>query len=274
LATSFLTATNRIYRVTSLNDVAGTITPDCTTTDLVLTTLDTASTMAAPTTGGGFPQDGQRLSFRITQDGTGNRTLAWNSIYTFRGLATPYLALQANSVTTFEFMYSTALTKWIHIPDAGWGTGRGACAYNQRTTNRTGIQSGGTPASIIDTSASVFANRCYALTAHGEVHTQAGFGASRIDISLRHTTDGSAPDGTDTTLTRSLVELPAENVDYTFHLEALYRPTTDHTLRLVLCGVGVFLAGHFYDTHATADLPTYLLVEDVGPRIEENGTDF
>lgn len=268
----FLSGANRIYRVTALTDGA-TITPNFYTTDIGTVTIAGNRTIAEPT-GTGDPYDGQRLTLRITQDGTGGRALTWNAVFSFRGSAAPYLALAANAVTTFEFMYLASADLWVHLPDAGWGTGRGAVAYNQRTTNRTGIQSGGTPASIISTTASVFANRSYALTAHGEIHTQSGFGASRVDISLRHTTDGSAPDGTDTTLTRSLVELPVETVDYTFHLEALYRPTTNHTLRIVLCGIGVHTAGDFYDTHATADLPTYVLIEDVGPRIEESGTDF
>ena len=56
-------------------------------------------TMAAPTN---IPQ-GRFISVRVKQDGTGSRTLSWNTVFKFPGGTAPTLSTAANAVDLFIF---------------------------------------------------------------------------------------------------------------------------------------------------------------------------
>jgi hypothetical protein len=66
------------------------------------------------------PVDGQVIRFRITQDSTGGRTVAWGSAFdwgTTSGSANSAPTLTAGALKTdeFGFEYDAALTKWVHL---------------------------------------------------------------------------------------------------------------------------------------------------------------
>jgi len=76
-----------------------TITPNCDTTDIGTVTLGGNRTMAAPS---GTPYNGQQLVLRIDQ-GSGNRTLTWNSAYRFSGGTAPTLSTGAGATDYLGF---------------------------------------------------------------------------------------------------------------------------------------------------------------------------
>jgi hypothetical protein len=95
-------------RVVSLVDGA-TITPNADTTDVATITLGGNRTMAAPT---GTPVSGQVLIFKITQDGTGSRTLSWNAAFVFP-TGTPTLTTTAGVDDYMTFRFNGATSKWV-----------------------------------------------------------------------------------------------------------------------------------------------------------------
>ena len=96
-------------RVVALTDGA-TITPNADTTDIGTVTLGGNRTMAAPT---GTPTGGQQIQFRVKQDGTGTRTLAWNAIYRFgTDVTQPVLTTTPAKTDYIGFQYNLADTKW------------------------------------------------------------------------------------------------------------------------------------------------------------------
>lgn len=104
------TLTNKriTIRVVSIADAA-TLTPNADTSDLVIFTIGGNRTVAAPT---GTPTDGQVISFRVTQDGAGSRTLTWNSIFSFP-TGTPTLTTTASGTDYVHFRYNSATSKWV-----------------------------------------------------------------------------------------------------------------------------------------------------------------
>jgi len=108
MATSWLSPTNRIFRVVAMTDGA-TITPNVGTTDIGTVTIAGNRTMAAPT---GTYYDGQQLTLRITQDATGSRQVSFNSIYTFPMGSAPVLSTTPAATDIFAFQYSAASTKF------------------------------------------------------------------------------------------------------------------------------------------------------------------
>ncbi len=95
--------------VTALTDAA-TIAVNCDTTAVGTVTLAGNRTLGAPT---GTPANGQRIEFRIKQDGTGSRTLAYNAIYRFStGLPSPTLTTAINQTDRIVFEYNSLDTKW------------------------------------------------------------------------------------------------------------------------------------------------------------------
>jgi hypothetical protein len=73
-------------RVNSAADYSGTLTPNSDSYDMYAATgLTQATTIAAPT---GTPVDGQRLMFRLLDNGTA-RALTWNATYTVMGVTLP-----------------------------------------------------------------------------------------------------------------------------------------------------------------------------------------
>ena len=57
--------------------------------------------------------DGAILDLYIVQDGTGGRTLTWNSVFLFEGAAVPVLSTVAGGIDRFWMKYNASLTKWI-----------------------------------------------------------------------------------------------------------------------------------------------------------------
>lgn len=100
VATALAAVTNAVAVDASVGDVY----------DLLLTS--SSWTVSAPTNA----HDGKEMTIRLTQDGTGSRTLAWNAIFDFGsspGAVT--LSTGANKVDILKFHYVAALTKWCCI---------------------------------------------------------------------------------------------------------------------------------------------------------------
>lgn len=104
------------YAPVTLTDAA-TILVDASRGNAFRVTLGGNRTLGTPTLpGGSGGGDGQRIIFEVTQDGTGSRTLAYASGYTFStGLASPTLSTAAAAVDVLEFVYSTVISKWRFI---------------------------------------------------------------------------------------------------------------------------------------------------------------
>ena len=79
----------------------------------VFTVTLTASTgtLANPTN----PQDGQVIHVRVTQDGTGSRTLAYGTAYDFGTAGQPTLSTAASKVDIIGFEYVASLSKWCYL---------------------------------------------------------------------------------------------------------------------------------------------------------------
>lgn len=95
-------------RVVAMTDGA-TITPNADTTDIGTVTLGGNRAIAAPS---GAPAAGQKLILRLRQDGTGSRTVTWNSIYRFAGGVAPTLTTTAAKTDYLGFVYNADDTKW------------------------------------------------------------------------------------------------------------------------------------------------------------------
>jgi hypothetical protein len=87
---------------------AGDISPDVSAADLyVRTALSAAIAINAPT---GSPTVGDRLAFRLKDNGTG-RALTWNAIFRAIGVTIPTTTV-ANKTTYVRAIYNTTDTKW------------------------------------------------------------------------------------------------------------------------------------------------------------------
>jgi len=88
---------------------AATISVDASKGNLFTVTLGGNRTLGAPTN----PKKGQMIVFRITQDGTGSRTLAYNAIYRFStDIPSPTLSTGGGDVDYLGFIYNDADSKW------------------------------------------------------------------------------------------------------------------------------------------------------------------
>ena len=80
---------------------------------LMTVTLGGNRTLGLPS---GTIHDGQKIVFRITQDGTGGRTLGYNAIYRFStDLPSPTLSTGINKVDYLGFIYNAAANKWDFV---------------------------------------------------------------------------------------------------------------------------------------------------------------
>lgn len=75
---------------------------------LFTVTLTNNRTMDNPTQ----PLHGQRITYRIKQDGTGSRTLTWGTAFRFPGGTAPTLTTTANKIDYIEFQYDGIDSKW------------------------------------------------------------------------------------------------------------------------------------------------------------------
>jgi hypothetical protein len=85
----------------TLTDQA-TVTWDVGTAPVAKLTLGGNRTLSAPTNG----VTGQFISIAVVQDGTGSRTLTWNSAYEFTGDSAPTLTTTINKADIFVFRYN------------------------------------------------------------------------------------------------------------------------------------------------------------------------
>ena len=84
-----------------------TITWDTSVAQVAKVTLGGNRTLSAPTNGA----TGQFISLLVIQDGTGSRTLTWNSAYEFASDTAPTLTTTASLGDLFTFRYNG--TKWL-----------------------------------------------------------------------------------------------------------------------------------------------------------------
>jgi hypothetical protein len=84
-----------------------TITWDSSVAQVAKVTLGGNRTLSAPTNGA----TGQFISLLVIQDGTGSRTLTWNSAYEFASDTAPTLTTTASLGDLFTFRYNG--TKWL-----------------------------------------------------------------------------------------------------------------------------------------------------------------
>lgn len=103
----FAKTLNRRFGVFSLTDGA-TISVDAAKGSTFDVTLAGNRTIAAPSNA----KDGQTITFRLKQDGTGSRTITWNAIYRFTGGTAPTLTTTAAKTDYVRFRYNAAATKW------------------------------------------------------------------------------------------------------------------------------------------------------------------
>ena len=95
-------------RVNSAADYSGTLTPNSDSYDMYAATgLSQATTIAAPT---GTPVDGQRLMFRLLDNGTA-RALTWNATYTVMGVTLP-TTTTLSKTSYIGCMYNSNNTRW------------------------------------------------------------------------------------------------------------------------------------------------------------------
>ena len=77
-----------------------------------LTLTASTGTIANPSN----PVDGQVIRFRIKQDGTGSRTVAWGTAYDWgTGGSAPTLSTAANKVDICAFEYVASISKWASL---------------------------------------------------------------------------------------------------------------------------------------------------------------
>ena len=86
-----------------------TITWDVSTSPVAKVTLGGNRTLSAPTNGA----TGQFISLAVIQDGTGSRTLTWNSAYEFTGDTAPTLTTTVSKADLFVFRYNG--TVWHEV---------------------------------------------------------------------------------------------------------------------------------------------------------------
>ena len=79
-----------------------TVTLNASTQQVSKLTLGGNRTLSAPTNG----VTGQFISIAVIQDGTGSRTLTWNSAYVFTGGTAPTLTTTINKADVFVFRYN------------------------------------------------------------------------------------------------------------------------------------------------------------------------
>lgn len=253
MATSFLSPTNRIYRVVAMTDGA-TVTPNASTTDIGTVTFAGNRTMANPS---GTKHDGQHLELRVKQDGTGGRTITWGSEYSFPSGVSGVLNPVASATSVFRFVYNSAATKWENWSlSAGGIVGR-----NQRTTDNTTYSS--TFVRIIETRADVIAGRTYWIWSYGEFYGTAS-NQVLLQNELRYTTDGTEPTTSSTQLSRAIAFNSSTAGAATGIVTAGFYPATaTGQFRITLCSASVAGTGDVKWT-AASGRATDIVITDLG----------
>lgn len=92
----------------SLTDAA-TVATDASTGNNFFLLIGGNRTMGQPTN----PTSGQKIIYRVKQDGTGSRTLAWNAAFRFStDLPSPTLTTGANKTDYIAFIYNDTASTW------------------------------------------------------------------------------------------------------------------------------------------------------------------
>ena len=86
-------------------------TPNCADSNVHRILLEENITMNAPTNA----LSGQVLNLIIKQDGTGNRTVTWNSAYKFPGGTDPTITAAAGSVDIVTMQYDATDSVWYCV---------------------------------------------------------------------------------------------------------------------------------------------------------------
>ncbi|HLK72257.1 MAG TPA: hypothetical protein VKU77_01275 [Streptosporangiaceae bacterium] len=73
-------------------------------------TLGGNRTMGAPSN----PADGQKITYQLTQDATGSRTVTWNAAFDFGTSGAPTLTLTAAKTDLIRFVYNATAAKWFY----------------------------------------------------------------------------------------------------------------------------------------------------------------
>lgn len=100
---------------------APTTTIDCNNGNSQILTLTGNRVMAQPVN----LQDGMEIDLLVVQDGTGSRTLSWNSIFLFPNGLAPTLGTAPGSIDRFIMKYNAALTRWTVGQFGNLNTGAG-----------------------------------------------------------------------------------------------------------------------------------------------------
>jgi hypothetical protein len=102
------TAMAFVQAVVALTDAA-TIATDASLGNTFTVTLGGNRTLGAPTN----PVSGQKIIYRVTQDGTGSRTLSYNAVFRFStDVPSPTLSTAAGATDYLGFQYNAAAAKW------------------------------------------------------------------------------------------------------------------------------------------------------------------
>lgn len=100
---------------------APTTTLDCNSGNSQILTLTGNRVMAAPTN----QRDGAEIDLLVLQDGTGSRTLSWNSIFLFENGLAPTLGTAPGALDRFLLRYNNNLSRWTvgHFANLNSGAG-------------------------------------------------------------------------------------------------------------------------------------------------------
>ena len=108
IADDLITSAKLNYSETTLTD-GSSITWNAETQDVAKVTLGGNRTLGAASSA----TTGQFISLLVIQDGTGSRTLTWNSAYEFASDTAPTLTTTANLGDLFVFRYNGS--KWLEV---------------------------------------------------------------------------------------------------------------------------------------------------------------
>jgi hypothetical protein len=95
-------------------NVSGTVAIDAATGNMVTMTATTNITIGNPTN----PIRGQKIIFRVKQDGTGSRLVSWDTKYRFSSdLPAPVASTTPGKIDYFGFVYNLIDDKWDYIAE-------------------------------------------------------------------------------------------------------------------------------------------------------------
>ena len=132
-----------------------TITIDCHVGDSQIVTLGGNRTMAAPAN----PVDGQQIDLLVVQDGTGGRTLTWNSVFAFENTTPPTLSSGPGGIDRFLLKYNAAIGKHIigHFAAIGNASATSNLTINGNQQNFNLFTALGAPSSAVTVNLTVAA---------------------------------------------------------------------------------------------------------------------